>query len=571
MGKQKETIMKTLLKKPLLILLVACLPAVYFLLRNGFYEPHDLHHMADIFQMYRALASGQIPARLGPDFLWGFGYPLFNLYYVLPFYIGAGFYALTKSLTGAFEFVFILSAVASTIGMYLFLKEFFGKTASLAGSILYLYTPYRAVQIYVRGAMGEALSMAAIPFVFWAVARVINEPKRKNIALLGIFLAVLILSHNYLWFLTAPWLAIFCLAALFRKKGMAASLKGLVLGGLLGGGISAFWWIPAVKEYGLVSGVTPFLLEDHFPFIKQLLLPFWGYGASLPGPYDGMSFQIGIVNLLAVLATVGIIIIKRKSFEKYKSILIVALLGFIVSTLLMNIRTLPIWRLLPIYQFVQFPWRLLFLTTFFSAALAGFVVEVFPKKLGTWVGVAVVGLSLTLTWGYFRPSAIFHKPDDFYLSRMFATASEQGERKGPTQDYLNWSEDYLLLGPGVTKANHLFPAKIVGEENVKVISVEKLSQIHYKAEVEADFPGKVTFYSLYFPGWFAKVDGRNTQIIQGMPYGQAEIIVPGGKHSVEFYWAETPFRKAADYISLAAIIVTLALFIRWKRPKNATA
>ena len=172
--------MKRLLKSPALILGLACLPAIYFLLKPGFYEPQDLHHIADIFQMYRAVISGQLPPRMGPDFLWGFGYPLFNLYYVLPFYLGAAFYALTRSLTGAFEFIFAFSLVVSIFGMYLLLREFFGKIASLAGSILYLYTPYRAVQVYVRGAMGEALAMAILPFVFWGVARLIKTPNIKN-------------------------------------------------------------------------------------------------------------------------------------------------------------------------------------------------------------------------------------------------------------------------------------------------------------------------------------------------------------------------------------------------------
>ena len=114
--------MKRLLN-PYLILLIAILPAIYFLIIPGFYEPHDLHHIADIFQMYKALASGQIPPRLGPDYLWGFGYPLFNLYYVLPFYLGAAFYALTKSLTGSFEFVFVM--VLLVLLLQLFLLIFF--------------------------------------------------------------------------------------------------------------------------------------------------------------------------------------------------------------------------------------------------------------------------------------------------------------------------------------------------------------------------------------------------------------------------------------------------------------
>ena len=551
-------------------LFVATLPAIYFLLRPGFYEPHDLHHIADIFQMYRAAASGQFPPRLGPDFLWNFGYPLFNLYYVLPFYIGAGFYAITKSLTGAFEFVFIVSAAFSIFGMYLFLREFFGKSASFVGSFLYLYTPYRAVQIYVRGAMGEALAMAIVPFVFWGLARLIKRPNKINISILALCLAAFILSHNYLWLLTAPFMALFYLGLIYLKKERLENLKAVFVALLLGAGVSAYWWLPAVKEFKLVSGVTPFPLQDHFPFIKQLLLPFWGYGASIPGPYDGMSFQIGLVNLLVVVVGLGMIFAKRDSIKKYSPILILAVVGFVVSVAMMNIRTLPIWKLLPIYQFVQFPWRLLFLTTFFSAILASFVVETLTRKSGRLIGVAFIVGSLIFTWGYFRPSKIVEKPDDFYLSRMFATVAEGIDRKTPTQDYINWSEDYLLLPAGIEKSDKLITPKIIGDENAKILNVEKINSVHYKAQIEATFPSKVTFYSLYFPGWFAKLDGVNLQIAQGQPWGQIEVIVPSGSHTLEFYWAETPLRKTADAISLISLGAASLLIFGARGRKDAT-
>jgi hypothetical protein len=220
---------------------------------------------------------------------------------------------------------------------------------------------------------------------------------------------------------------------------------------------------------------------------------------------------------------------------------------------------------------VQFPWRLLFLTTLFSAALAAFVVETLPKKLGVWAATLVVLAGVALTWGYFRPSQIFYKPDDVYLSRMFATASEEGERKGPTQDYINWSEDYLLLPPGVIKADRPFFAKAVGDDNVKVLDFEKISSTRFDIEVEASIPGKLSLYSLYFPGWYSTVDGLKTQINPGTPYGQMEVYVPSGRHSVEFYWAETPLRKAADYISLVSLGVALLLFTRGEKQKDAAA
>ena len=189
------------------LLIIFSIPAIYSLLRKGFYEPHDLHHLADIYQMARALSSGQIPPRLGPDFIFNYGYPLFNFYYVLPFYIGALFFFLLGSLTLSYKLVFILSVFVSLFGMYLFLKEFFGRFPSLVGTVLYLYTPYRALQIYVRGAMGEALALALFPFVGYILVEIIRSGKKWAKVFLGVIICSLfLLSHNYMWALTIPWL-----------------------------------------------------------------------------------------------------------------------------------------------------------------------------------------------------------------------------------------------------------------------------------------------------------------------------------------------------------------------------
>src|SRR3989344_4618282 len=90
-------------KTEYILLFFILLPASFFLLKAGFYEPHDLHHFADIYQMYRAIASGQFPPRIGPDFIFGYGYPLFNFYYLFPFYLGAIFFAVSGSLQARSE------------------------------------------------------------------------------------------------------------------------------------------------------------------------------------------------------------------------------------------------------------------------------------------------------------------------------------------------------------------------------------------------------------------------------------------------------------------------------------
>jgi len=542
-------------KKIVLILLLAVTPAIYYLIKPGFYEPQDLHHLADIYQMARAFASGQIPPRLGPDFTFGYSYPLFNFYYVLPFYIGALFYALFGSLTASFESVFVLSAVLSVFGMYLFLREFFDKLPSFVGSLLFLYTPYRAVQIYVRGAMGEALALSILPFVFWAGAKLIKKPNAVNVSILALTLSVFLLSHNYLWLLSAVWIVLFIVCILVFEKEKIKIIKNLALSVVLGLGMSFYWWFPAFFEYHLVSSVTPFLMEDHFPFIKQLIIPSWGHGASVWGPTDEMSFQIGIVNLVVIASVLGILLFVRKLFKNKRVLFITlwAILGFFVSVFFMNIRSLFLWKILPFYQFIQFPWRLLFLTTFFTSVLAAVIVHILPKKFTKITGLLFIGASLVLTTQYFRPSKIVFKGDDVYLQRFFESR--------------NYSEDYLLL-PKWVDERPSDPPLLKFEAGDAVISdIKKITPVFYQAEIDAGKPTTISFNTYYFPGWFAKIDGKISEIKPGKPYGQIELNVPEGNHKVEFYWKETNLRKISDYISLLSLLF-IGFLVRSRRVKK---
>lgn len=546
------------IKKPYLIfftLLAVSIPAILPLLSLGFYEPHDLHHLADIYQMFRAFSSGQIPPRLGPDFTFGYGYPLFNFYYLLPFYLGAFWYFLSGSLTASFEFVFILSVIISVFGMYLFLKEFVGKFAALVGSILFLYTPYRALQIYVRGAMGEALALSLLPFVLWVLVKVARTSKMSAVALGSFVVGLFLIAHNYLSLISGVWIALFVLIIVGLQKKKGEALKRLFFVAVLSLGVTSYWWLPAVLEQGLVSSITPFPLKDHFPFIKQLIFPSWGYGSSVWGSGDGLSFQIGVVNLAVVLLAAMLIIFFRRFFKRRDIffLFVWALLGFFVSVFFMNIRSLPLWKLVPLHDFVQFPWRLLFLTTFFTSVLAAFIVHVLPKRAKEF-GLLIIVASLFLTLPYFRPSQIFYKSDEQYLSRFFMDKT--------------YSEDYLLLPNWVKKRPTGPPSLKIESEMAKIEEVEQVTPIFWTARTSSKAAAKVTFNAYFFPGWFAEVDGKDVEITPGDPNGQIEIEVPEGEHEIEFFWKETSLRKRADFISLISFLLIVILF--FKREPRAT-
>jgi hypothetical protein len=284
-----------------------------------------------------------------------------------------------------------------------------------------------------------------------------------------------------------------------------------------------------------------------------------------------MSFQIGVVNLLVVLLSSALLVFSRKLFKDRKIYLVSlwALGGFFVSVFMMNIRSLFIWRIIPFYEFIQFPWRLLFLTTFFTAVLAGVITQVLSKRQGKIAGFLIIIASIVLTFTYFAPSKVFYKTDDDYLSRFFADRTIFGKRDEFSKQYIGYSEDYLLLPNWVDERPTNLPiSRVEAVGDVRIEDIEEVSPVHWKVNITALERSRIIFHAYYFPGWFAEVDGEKTAIEPGEPHGQIEISVPEGEHTVEFFWAETPLRKAADWVSLSSLFLLAGLLVRRKIKKK---
>lgn len=199
------------------------------------------------------------------------------------------------------------------------------------------------------------------------------------------------------------------------------------------------------------------------------------------------------------------------------------------------------------------------MTTLFTSVLAAIVVQVIPPKISKILGAIIIVGCIGLTFNYFKPSKIFYKSDNDYLSRMFADRTVTGTKSTVSQDYLNWSEDYLPL-PGwtSTKPSTLPQSKIIGEKNVSVTNIQETSPIWWTGNIDAKTDGKITFFAYYFPGWNAELDGKKVETQPGKPYGQIEVMVSKGVHKIEFFWKETPLRKIADYVSLISLVIITA-------------
>lgn len=196
--------MKHLFKTLFSILFVILLSfwAIRPLFVSGFFLMHDDTQPARAHQMAKALSFGQFPVRWVPDLGYGFGYPIFNFYAPLPYYIGGAFHLLGFDLLSATKLMFVFGILLAGVGMYFLVRELAGETAGIVCSVLYMYAPYHAVNIYVRGAVGEFYAYGFLPFLLLGTYMIVKNCNLKGVVIASISFSCILLSHNILGMIT---------------------------------------------------------------------------------------------------------------------------------------------------------------------------------------------------------------------------------------------------------------------------------------------------------------------------------------------------------------------------------
>ena len=87
----------------IITIFVLSIPAFWALFVPGFYGASDDIHIAWLYEFHKTAVAGQIPPRFVPDLSFGFGYPLFNFVFPLPFYIGEVFHLLGLSFVDSIK------------------------------------------------------------------------------------------------------------------------------------------------------------------------------------------------------------------------------------------------------------------------------------------------------------------------------------------------------------------------------------------------------------------------------------------------------------------------------------
>lgn len=354
-----------------------------------FWGAHDARHSVYfLFEFDRVFRDGVLYPRWFPDMTYGYGYPLFNIYGPLAFYIGEGFHLIGFDFVTAVKIVFALAWVLSGLAMYGFVKRILNhRGAAFVAGLLYVLMPYHLIDVYVRAALAESVALVFLPLTLWAFYETVTQRNIRSVLFAAFAYAGMVFAHNGIALLFSLVLGAWIIFLLLRERDRTKrffsleNLRGLFRASLptgaglgLGLGLTAIFMVPLVLEYRYITVAqwtqNYYNYQDHFVELYQLFSPQWGFGISNLGPVDGLSFQIGLVPIILFVAALFVIAKNPNSARAFVSFFFVLSL---LVVLLMFEFSLPVWQAFGLAGVAQFPWRLLTLTTVSFSIVGGSV------------------------------------------------------------------------------------------------------------------------------------------------------------------------------------------------------
>ena len=590
----------------LILLLFFSIFAIGPLLAPGyFWGAHDgRHSVYFLFEFDRSIQDGIYYPRWAPDYTFGYGYPMFNIYAPGALYASEALHLLGFDFVTATKIVFALAILLSGPAMFGLVKRLTGSSqAAFVSGVAYVYVPYHIADIYVRAALAESVALIFLPLTLWGLYETVVKPNRTAIVATAMAYAAMMFSHNGLALIFTPilgaWVLFLMLGELrgdpqhtSRIKHHASRFIHLGLHSLaalaLGIGLVAIFLVPAILEYQYVRTDqwlgNYYDYTNHFAYVFQFFSPTWGFGISNPGPQDDMSFQLGVVPV--ILAILSLVAIAKNPNQTRRFWIFFAAMGAVIALLMLAV-SLPLWQVLrPILSFAQFPWRLLALTTIPLAVLAGAIVLIDETENGARTNALptiLLGVLIILgSYPYLTAQMILEpKEGPVGILGLFRFQQSAGEMTGSTawvKEIPDWSpmaDVYFANKKVKTKIaiTELNPDDVwLGVDQTGRSLRANGERVFFDSAVD-DLP--ITFNIFYYPGWRAYLTPEHSnKIVKELhiepvgKLGRMQVRVPRGRYFLILRFDDSLPRIVGQWISVLSILFALGLLIWDVRDKS---
>lgn len=515
-------------------------------------------HISTFTQFSQALKAGDFPVVWLNNFA-NYGLPVGIVTHQLTNYFGAVITFATSNPVTTYNILVFIAILFTNIFLYFFLRLYFSPVASLLGTFVYCFTPYRIFNIYVRGAMPEVFSGIFLPLILTSMYLFLVRKKIYGLFLLVLSIALLTLNHPMMLVVYSvifiPYL-IYLILSLpnsnkVKLKAFVISLSAIILGVLL----CSYYVLPLNLEskYFYNGLADNHLSSSGYLSVANFLVNKWGFFSAGEILTREHVPQFGLFETL-ILAFGLLFFVYKKFIERSKENLNLLKLVLIMSVLIIFFTT----RFADIFfqnifflNSIQFPSRFLSALIFLPAILIAFFYNKFPKKI-IYIAIVIVVAIFSFPQVYGKNYMLYPENSYFYSKENLYSIMMNTIWSGRSQDY-----------PG--RAGQI---QIV--EGKGVINNERVFNSKRTFDIDASTRLKLVDYTFYFPGWNLYVDSAKSNIeFQDPKYrGVITYVIPEGRHSVLLAFQDTKVRFLGKIMSIASALIFAFLFFLRKRIKN---
>ena len=448
-----------------------------------------LNHFRFALPFYDSVSSGHLYPGWLAESNSGYGDPSFRFYPPALYYLLSLARALTGSwYVGTLLTLGILSALGG-LGMYFWTRSILSESCAMWAAVLYALAPYHVNQLYQAFLLAEFAGAAVLPFAFGFVERVCRRGRYRDVAGLAATYAFLILTHLPLAVIGSLALAVYGLVRIDRQH-WKRRLGSLCLAALLGLVASAFYWVRMVTELKWIgiNNVSPDSSVDYNQnFVFSTFSP------------DNLNVWwmniLTVMTFLLFVPAVALLFRRARADSKSVELKPVAILALIALFMALPL-SMPLWRILPALQQIQFPWRWLAVFSMAGCVLAAASIPLWLQNKMEWrrpLRLIVLGgmlASVAFTVGHIVREA------EYRNSRQFQS-DLQTVRGTASVNY--WIPIWASPTPRGMKSE---------VEGNRQVSVNTWAPEHRSFEVFPGNAGELRVRTFYYPHWVATSAGR---------------------------------------------------------------
>jgi hypothetical protein len=571
--------------------------------------------LARTLDMANSLRHGIFPVRWMAHAAYDLGYPFFNHYAALPFYLSGGLTALGVDILIALQVTQTLGFVLAALAMNLWLRPLWpGKAARLLATVAYTFAPFHMVNVYVRGdSLSEFYAFVLYPLILWALDRVASAvsersgaggapPKTRRvfhaIAVAALAYGALALTHNVSFVIFSPFALLYGLTAIWHRAWVRsrdapgpkqatthvaaaplAALAASFAGGIL---LTTWFWLPALVEtrYGQMG---PAFTEGYFHFsnhfrglnLVQHTLAFdysIATAVSAAGP-----FSMGLIQAILALGGSGVLaaqLIRARSRHERSLPHVTLLVALGIATLMITPLSRPLWKHVPLLATTQFPWRFLSVQALFAAAVTAALAEPGPRRnnrAAPWITAAATVLVMGSALLALRPERLLIRAEDVSRETLLLYESFTGN--------IGTTIRYEYLPRDVVPRLYISEAIVDGQGSLLVDGGDALeARLIARTPIRQDWtvtlpppesdkmttPISIAFPINAWPGWHAFLDGVQLPTYPTIGSGRLTLDLPrdldqGGTFTISLKLLPTPLERGAVVISAGTLFVGLSV------------